>query len=276
MILSIINYPLSITHYSNTFGMKRLLTVLAFFATLQLSAQSTRLLNNDAKGIIYNKERAVDARMHTHGWAANFLLGDIQSYYKTTYYRFGIGELWSHKEVSKSANPSNSSNQGLRQYSYGKQNSAYLLRGGYGIKRYYTEKAAKNGVALALSYSGGLSTALMLPYYVEVGGPRDAKTTSIRYSEDTKSDFLDDQKIKGKSSFLKGAGETKFIPGIHAQIGVHIDWGAFDEFMRAVEAGIMIDIFPKKLPIMAPVNGVDENRPYFFNLYVSLQLGKRN
>ena len=66
-------------------------------------------------------------------------------------------------------------------------------------------------------------------------------------------------------------------PKINATIKLEpIDWGAFDEFMRAVEAGIMIDIFPKKLPIMAPVNGVDENRPYFFNLYVSLQLGKRN
>jgi hypothetical protein len=52
---------------------------------------------------------------------------------------------------------------------------------------------------------------------------------------------------------------------------VHLDWGAFDEFLRALEVGIQLDIYPKKLPIM--VNS--ENRPYFMNLYVSLQLGKR-
>ena len=255
--------------------MIRLVFAITLFVSTQVVAQSTRL-NNDSKGIIYNKEQAFDIRLHTHGWALNYLIGDIKSYYKTTFYRFGLGELKHYKEVRKSTDPTNIPSQSFRQYTYGKQNFAYVLRGGYGVKRYYSEKAAKNGVGLAISYSGGLTAALMLPYYVEVGGPRDAKTTSIKYSEDTKADFLDPLKVKGKSGILKGIGETKVIPGIHGQIGVHIDWGAFDEFMRAVEAGIMIDIFPKKLPIMAPINGTDENRPYFFNLYVSLQLGKRN
>ena len=251
--------------------MIRFIFALVVLTTTQIAAQSTRL-NTDAKGIIYNKEKALDARIHTHGWAANFLAGDIQSYYKTTQWHFGIGELRHHKEVRKSTDPTNVPSQSFRQYTYGKQNFAYVLRGGYGMKRYFTEKAAKNGVALAVTYSGGLTTALMVPYYIEVGGPRDTKTTSIKYTEDTKLDFLNPLKVKGKSSILKGIGETKIIPGIHGQIGVHLDWGAFDEFMRAVEAGIMIDIFPKKLPIMVS----EENRPYFFNLYVSLQLGKRN
>jgi hypothetical protein len=251
--------------------MVRLIFAILVFAVTQSVAQSTRL-NTDAKGIIYNKEKALEVRVHTHGWAANFLIGDIKTYYKTTQFHFGLGELRHHKEVRKSTEQNSGAAQSLRQYTLGKQNFAYVLRGGYGVKRYYTEKAAKNGVALALSYSGGLTTALMVPYYVEIGVPRDAKTTAIKYSENTKLDFLDPQKIKGKSGILKGIGETKIVPGIHGQIGVHIDWGAFDEFMRAIEAGIMIDVFPKKLPIMVS----NENRPYYFNLYVSLQLGKRN
>ena len=253
------------------FKMIRLIFALIVLASTQMAAQSTRL-NTGTKGIIYNKEKTLEARLHTHGWGANFLMGDIRSYYKTTYFRFGIGELKHHKEVRKSTDPTNLPSQSFRQYTYGKQNFAYVLRGGYGMKRYFTEKAAKNGVALAVSYSGGLTTAMMLPYYIEVGGPRDAKTTSIKYSEDTKTDFLDPLKVKGKSGILTGIGELKVVPGIHGQVGVHLDWGAFDEFMRAVEVGAMIDIFPKKLPIMVS----EENRPYFFNLYVSLQLGKRN
>ncbi|MBL7816971.1 MAG: hypothetical protein JNL70_18250 [Saprospiraceae bacterium] len=252
--------------------MIRIIFALLVLTTTQIAAQSTRL-NVDSKSYLFNKEKALDMRLHTHGWATNFLMGDIHSYYKTTFFRFGIGELKHHKEVRKSTEPSsNLPSQSFRQYTYGKQNFAYVLRGGYGMKRYYTEKAAKNGVALALSYSGGLTTALMVPYYIEVGGPRDAKTTSIKYSEDTKADFLDPFKVKGKSSILKGIGETKVVPGIHGQVAVHLDWGAFDEFMRAVEAGVMLDIFPKRLPIMVS----EENRPYFFNLYVSLQLGKRD
>jgi hypothetical protein len=256
--------------------MKPLIFVLMTIAAVHTSAQSTRL-NTGPESILYNQEKALEARIHTYGWGANFAIGDIKSYYKTTYYRFGLGELRSHKEESKATDQtSGGAGQNFRRYSFGKQNYAYVLRGGYGVKRYYTEKAAKNGVALAMSYSGGLTTALMVPYYIEVGGPRDAKTTAIRYSEDTKGDFLDPAKIKGKSGILKGVGETKFIPGLHAQVGVHLDWGAFDEFLRAIEAGIMIDIFPKKLLIMAPINGIEENRPYFFNLYASILLGKRN
>jgi hypothetical protein len=251
--------------------MVRLIFVLIVFATTQISAQSTRL-NTDMKGIIYNKEKALEVRAHTHGWAANVYIGDIKSYYKTTQFHFGLGELKHFKEVPKSTEATNNAGQNFRRYTFGKQNFAYVLRGGYGVKRYYTEKASKNGVALALSYSGGLTTALMVPYYLEVGGPRDAKTTSIKYTEDTKADFLEPTKIKGKSGILKGIGESKVVPGLHGQIGVHLDWGAFDEFMRAVEAGIMIDVFPKRLPIMVS----EENRPYFLNLYVTMQLGKRN
>jgi hypothetical protein len=61
------------------------------------------------------------------------------------------------------------------------------------------------------------------------------------------------------------------LPGIYGRAGVHVDWGAFDEYLKAVEAGIMLDIFPKKVPIM--VN--EENRPFFLNFYISAQLGKR-
>ena len=250
-----------------------LLLISVVFSTAQSS--STRL-NSDAKGIIYNREKALDARWHTHGWAANAQFGNVRSYYKTTYYKFGIGELKSHKEVKKSTDPSNFGSQGFRQYTYGKQNFGLVLRGGVGMKRYYTEKASKNGVALAMNYSAGLTMAMMLPYYLEIGGSRDGKTISTRYSDATARDFLDEYKIKGKSGLFKGIGELKVIPGIHAQAGVHLDWGAFDEFLRAVEAGIQIDIFYKKLPIMAPIGGINENRPYFFNLYVSLQIGKRN
>ena len=70
---------------------------------------------------------------------------------------------------------------------------------------------------------------------------------------------------------LKGVGETKLLPGAFARLSVHFDWCAFDEFIKSIDAGVMLDVFPKKVPIM--VN--QENKPYFLNLYLNLQLGKR-
>jgi hypothetical protein len=232
-------------------------------------------LSQDAKGIVYDKENALDMRLHTHGWMVGVNIGKLKTYYKTTFYHFQVGELKNHKESRKSTDFSSSvsPSTGFRSYVFGKQNYALALRAGIGVKRYYSEKAAKNGVAVALTYSGGITAALMKPYYLEVGGTKDVTFgQSIKYTPENAKNFLDPYRIRGKAGLLKGIGESSIIPGAHAQVGVHLDWGAFDEFLRAMEVGVMLDVFPKKLPIM--IN--EENRPFYLNLYVSLQLGKRN
>ena len=246
---------------------------LIIILLLPFMSMAQSRLSQDAKGIIYDREGVFDMRIHTHGWAVGYQIGKIKSYYKTTFYNFELGELRHYKETRKSTDFSSiSPSNGFRSYTFGKQNYAFVLRGGIGQKRYYTEKASKNGVAVGLTYSGGLTAALMKPYYLEIGGARDgSRGTAMKYSEENAKLFLDPYRIQGKGNLLKGVGETKIIPGIHGQIGVHLDWGAFDEFLKAVEIGIMLDVFPKKLPIMI----TKENRPYFMNLYVSLQLGKR-
>ena len=146
-----------------------------------------------------------------------------------------------------------------------------------GFKKYYSEKAAKNGVAVGVLFAGGLTAAIMKPYYLEIGSPRGTEIAkSIKYTPETETLFLDKNKITGSDGLFTGLSESGIVPGAYGRVGLHLDWGAFDEFLRALEIGIQLDVFPKKLPIMVPLNGVNENKPYFLNLYVSLQLGKRN
>ena len=52
---------------------------------------------------------------------------------------------------------------------------------------------------------------------------------------------------------------------------MHLDWGAFDEFVKAFEIGAMLDVFPSKIPILVGEN----NHQVFLNFFVNLQLGKR-
>ena len=253
-----------------------ILTTLSLLATV-VFGQSR--LKNDTKGIIYNTERVLDARLYSFGWgwSANAQFGKIRAYNRTTYYSLGLGfDLKHPKEVKKSTESSLSSvNSGFSRYTFGKQNYAVALRGGYGFKRYYSEKASKNGVAIALNMSGGPSLALMVPYYLEIGSSKDQRVTATKYSAETEKIFLDPYRIKGSSGFFKGIGETSVIPGAYGQVGVHLDWGAFDEFVRAAEIGIQVDIYVRKLPIIVESSTV-QNRPFFFNLYLSLQFGKRN
>jgi hypothetical protein len=257
--------------------MKAISSILLLLVNCVVVTAQTRLAT-ESKGIVYDRERTVEFRLHTHGWALNYQIGTIKSYYKTSYYEFGLGELYHHKEVSTSTDPvgGNSIGNSFRSYTYGKQNNAFVLRGGMGFKRYYSEKASKNGVAVGILLAGGLTAAVMKPYYLEVGKFNKEGAKSIKYSPETEAVFLDKSKITGSDGLFTGLSESSIIPGAYGRVGVHLDWGAFDEFLKALEVGIQIDMYPKRLPIMVPLNGISENKPYFLNLYVSLQLGKRN
>lgn len=242
--------------------------------------------DDDLKGIVYNKEFTVDLKLHTHGFALGVNFGTLKTFYRTDFFNFEIGELKHPREVRQNFDfQPIPSGKVSRAFSFGKQNSFFVLRGGFGQKRYFSEKAKRRGLAIGLSYEAGPSLGLVKPYYLELikldTDPNDPSTNvnivSERFSEDNLDEFLDANKIFGYSGFSKGLGEISVMPGGHAKFAVHFDWGAFDEFVKAIEAGVMVDFYFKKIPIMVESDRLNniENQPYFFNLYLNLQLGKR-
>lgn len=266
--------------------MKKAFSILFFgLLFLQVNAQETfqpKPLEPASKGVIYNSELAFDLRLHTNGFALGANFGKIRTYYKTRYFHVGIGELKHHKENRANLDRSNSSGRLSRSFVYGKQNNLFVTRIGYGEKRYFSEKAKRKGVAVGISYEGGFTAGLLKPYYLELlstensnPGPSSLQGTfTVKYSEENQDYFLNPWNIFGSSSWTRGLTETSIIPGIHTQFAVHVDWGAFDEYVKAIEAGIMVDAFIRQVPIMVELEGV-ENRPFFVNLFINLQIGKR-
>ena len=96
----------------------------------------------------------------------------------------------------------------------------------------------------------------------------------MRRSEETADRFTNIFNIFGSSGWTKGLDEITIRPGIHGKFGVHFDWGAFDQYVKALEVGLMIDVFHRKVPIMVERENV-ENRAFFLNLFINLQFGKR-
>ncbi len=263
--------------------MKKVLSLLiaTFFLVGIVGAQNTfqpKQFDNDREGIIYNKELAIDLRIHTNGFALAANFGRLKSYYKTRYYHFEIGEVKHQKEHRQSFDPSGGfSGKTSRSFMFGKRNTLYVLRAGIGEKRYFSEKAKHKGLAIGVTYEIGPALGMLKPYYLEIINESSSSgffLVSEKYTEENASTFLDVTRIYGASGFTKGFGELKFVPGIQFKASIHFDWGAFDEFIKAMEAGIMGDIFIKKMPLMADVEFA-ENRPYFINLFLTLQLGKR-
>lgn len=266
--------------------MKSIFTLLltCFLGFVAVEAQivdfQQKQFADENKGVIYNKELAFDLVMHTNGFAFGVDIGKIKTYYLTKYYHFGIGEIKHPKEQRHSFDyPSNGRTS--RSFIYGKQNNFLVLRAGRGGKRYFSEKAKRKGIAIGINYEAGVSLGLLKPYYLdfwrEINNTNNVYFVSEKYTGDNEDSFLDIDRIYGSSGFTKGFGEISVVPGIHGKFGVHFAWGAFDEFVKAFEAGIMVDAFFKKIPIMVESETViyAENRPFFINLYISLQLGKR-
>jgi hypothetical protein len=259
---------------------------LLFFLPVLATAQQTLSIgqNNyeNKKGIIYNKEIAFNLKLHTNGIAAGMQFGTIKTYYKTRYWGIEFGELKDTRETRQNRNNQIINIDGsFRGFIYGKQNNFYALRATFGEKRYLSEKARRKGLAVGISYSAGPTLGLLKPYYLVlryVENPAFNNYRSEKFSSANEARFLDIDNIYGADSFAKGLGELKFLPGAHAKFAMHFDWGAFDEFVKAFEVGVMADFYLKKVPIMveSPLINNSGNQALFLNLFINFQLGKRS
>jgi len=130
-------------------------------------------------------------------------------------------------------------------------------------------------VAVGMSYSFGPSLGLLKPYYLALrytaDGSGNSRILHEKYSEENAAVFLDNTRILGASPFTRGLGQLGFRPGANASIALHLDWGAFDDFVKALEIGLMADAFAQKVPILVS----SQNDRLFFNFFLNLQLGKR-
>lgn len=264
----------------NTIIMKKLIFIFLFaWATPSLIAQVTiqpRQADNTNKGIIYLKELAFDFRLNTvRGFSMAVNWGKIVSYHKTTYFQVELGSLRHPKEYKQNDQFSRRFG-GQRSFIYGKQNSFFALRGGWGQKHYLSEKAARKGVAIGVTYEVGPSIGITKPYYLELIKAIDSPIVQERFTPENREFFTDINRIQGAAPFIKGITEIGIIPGGQFKAALHFDWGAYDEYVKAMEIGIMGDFYFKNVPILIDdsFEGAS-NRPFFLNLYVAMQLGKR-
>jgi len=254
---------------------RRYFTLLVFVCASTLAVAQNFKPPATGVGIIYNRERAINLKITTHrGIAPGIEFGKLQTYYKTTCFQANIGDIRHPKEQRQSAAPTVS--RTFRPFIYGKRNSLLALRAGWGAKRYYSEKARQRGVAMGMSYSVGPTLGLIKPYYVALRRltdiPGQSRVQNEKYSESNADVFLDNTRILGAGPFTKGFSELSLLPGGNASLALHMDWGAFDELVKALEIGIMLDVFIRKAPILVTDS---QNNRTFVNFFVNMQFGKR-
>ncbi|MBK8747381.1 MAG: hypothetical protein IPM04_05820 [Saprospiraceae bacterium] len=252
-----------------------MIIILAGTIVGQESIQSTFVLPQ-TKGVIYNREHNIDLRLNTNGYTLGLTKGKIKTFYKTSTFFF---DITLHKDPRENRQNNKvifaRTNETSTPFVYGKVNSLYSLKAGKGIKRYWSDKASKRGVMVGYIVEGGLTLGILQPYYLKVA-EIDAETglpslKEITYSGGNEAKYLDNSRIFGRSNIFKGILESTLVPGVHFQTGIHCDFGKYDNFIKALEVGTMINVFTQPIELM--VN--QPKRPFLVNFYLSLQFGKR-
>lgn len=262
--------------------MRNIVFILMIFGFLPLTGQKSfqpKQEDPEFKGIIYRKEKTGLVALHTNGYFISYHRGKIKTYYKTVYSSFELGILYDPREYKQNRNIPLSINRISRSFRFGKQNSVFVFRAGRGMKKLISDKARRKGLALGYNIQGGPAVAILKPYYLELIYQNAVENTidlkEERYSEDNAAKFLDYNSVFGGGRFSRGLTELSVIPGLQGKLGLFFSPGAFEEFAKSLEVGIMADLFVRKVPIMVETSSIS-NKSWFVNLYVNVEFGKRS
>ena len=230
------------------------------------------------KGVVYSTERLFEVRPHLQGFSVAIKKGKLQSYYHTTYQSYEFGFYKDSRERRQEIFGERIGTTTRDPFIYGKRSQFFTFRLTYGQKRYLSEKTRRKGVAMGFIYEGGASLGLIKPYFLRVirRDPNllDPTVETLTYSEDTHDDFLNFDNIYGGTSFWRGFEDITPTLGLHGKVGLHWAIGAFEEKVKAVEVGLMVDVFPREIPLMVEREDV-KNSFLLAKLYASYQFGRR-
>ena len=246
---------------------RRILFLILLFA---VSVPGFAQLGNkvvDLQDYQYHHEASGGIRILTNGFSLFGEYGWIKNL-RTTH----LLQLEYSYYIDYRQKKSKSQVQDGRDYLFGLQNHFHIIRFGYGLKQTIIDKADRNGVRLTFVVFGCVSLGLLKPYYLNLI-PQDTtgNITPERYSAANADRFLNQNYIVEAAPIHYGLNQIQPVPGAGCKVGLDFDWGKKDEFVKAIEAGVTLDVYYKRLPIMVNT----ENRFYQFALYLSFQFGKR-
>lgn len=250
------------------------------FAQRRLPGNSN-IYGSTGKGLVYDNEMTFNMSLAS---PRNFLIGmrsgKLVSFDEMRYWSLSFGDLRNSRELRENPDRINLlTNRVSRAYVFGKQNQLYVLRLGFGKRKYLSEKARQRGVAVGYSYEFGPTLGFLKPYYLEVdsGEPNSNRIIDIRHTGINTAEFLNQDRIFGASAWTQGIDEISIRPGIHAKIATHFAFGAYDEMAKSLEVGISADYLLGNTDILIESEltpGVS-NTPLHLNLFINIQLGKR-
>jgi len=244
--------------------MKKLLFILALFFSLISQSLSQGEIDDQLK-LFFRNEQTFGGTVTSFGYGASFRYGKRINFFNSRLIEGSINIIKHPKEV-KGSNPIFPNS---KRFVFGKENFFFNLQASYGFQRIKFKKKDKGGIEVRFLYTGGISLGFYKPVYYEVLVPVSLFEYTIS-TEKFNPSLHTPYDIYSRASFFKGFNEIKLVPGLNGKFGISFEFGKADPVISAIEIGGMIDLYAKKIPIMAS----DDNRLFFPAIYASFRFGK--
>lgn len=223
--------------------------------------------------LLFRKQNAFGIQLRTNGYGLFYEIGRFKSPRFANTYLFELTEIKHPKEEKTQTGNGFVSNS----FVYGKINNFYQFKLGFGQQYILGQKGNKNGIAVMGLYQGGLSLGLLRPYYINI--QEGGQEKSIKYDRnDSARKFLNGP-ISGSSGLGKGWNELEYVPGAFLKTSLRFDFGRYNELIQALQIGVSVDAYSKKIEIMAPQDArgseAVEPKQIFFQGHIAFVFGRR-
>jgi len=242
---------------------KRLsILVVCWFVLTPLLAQGEI---DEQVRLLFRDESSFGAFLNSSGFGINYRYGFWRNA-RTQFILEGNLDYVKHPKEVKIQVPFSYS---TRRYVYGKENLFWELKGLAGWQKELFRKIDKTGISVRLFYGGGISAGFLKPIYYEV-------YTITPFGEAINPEYkkfslglFHQENIGGRGPFFMGFNELKVVPGLAGKMGLSFEYSERDAILHALEAGIGLTVYPKKIPIMA----TEQNNFLFLSLSVGYRFG---
>jgi hypothetical protein len=219
----------------------------------------------DQARIFYRNEKSFGISLNSNGMGFSGRSAKRINARNKTLWEIDLANIKHPKEIKISNSYYNN-----RSFVFGKTNLFINLRGGWGKQHEMFRKVDRGGISIRRYFTVGPAIGFLKPIYYEVFKAGGAGVNDYYISKEKFSTSTHQGNIYGRASFFEGIWETTITPGIYGRFGFSFEYSKSDITIHAIETGVSLDLFPRKMVIME----TEQNKFYFLTLFVAYRFGK--
>jgi len=243
---------------------KRLIIFFYFLPCILFSQIATSPLDQGQDlNVLYRNEACGSVFAHTRGWGIQYARLKHVTGTRKRILEFSVANMKHPKEYKLKYEGIS----GNKSFYYGKLNSLIMLRSGIGIQQILYERSERKSLEVRMSTVLGCNLALVKPVYLYVF--KDNLITPIIERYNPIEHNLSN--IAGRAPMLFGFSNLTVRPGAYAKLGFSFEYGDYSNEVKAIETGVLVDVFPLPVATMAKI----PQEQVFITLYLSFVFGKK-